>query len=740
MARAGNNPPKAQIATELSRELTLFQLTMMGVGMMIGAGVFLGIGNAIGIAGPGGLILTFTLNTLLALIAAMAYAELSSAVPKAGGAYNFARIAFGRGPSFLGGWIQWFASAVAGSAYALVFSVYTLGFLDQLGLLGWLPVPLAVAEKIVAVAVILAFVYVNYRGVSETGKAGALLALGQTCILGVIGVAGVAGLRRLCGAVAGLVAYLPGLFWLSSVTVGGWIGLALYVSAYLVSAGLLVRLFHRRFRRAWPLLAAMAWVGLELVRGRFATGFPYLLYGYTQHRFIALIQLAALTGVYGVSFVLVFLNAALACVVLEISKGRPDSRSSGRKWALLAASVAIAAVGLCALGGGAVAARVSMRQGPVVGVVQQNIPRVVSELVPPADIIEAGARVRELREALGPQMFDMVKESTEEYRKLDAYDAKVYGRIRDEIEKAARLSELLQGQGLRLLVWPETTVSVPLNIAPNLNPDERSRDVQQFTLRTLRRLGESMDCYMLVGAPTLFALSAGYVEHVRYGTTVKDFGNSALMFTPQGEFAGRYDKMHLVPFGEYVPLRQYLPFLQKFTPMTRSITPGTEAVIFTLPTRQGQVVRFGALICYEDVVPELVRLFRLKGAQFLVNLTDEGWYRPAGELRQHAAMAVFRAVETRTTVVRAANTGISCFINPRGEVYALVQKAEGGRTHIRNVEGALSAPIQLCDQLTPYTRYGDVFAWACLVLAVALPMVRRFSPSVHRGTRRPTQP
>ena len=191
MAGAGNNPPKAQITTELSRELSLFQLTMMGVGMMIGAGVFLGIGNAIGLAGPGGLMLTFTLNTLLALIAAMSYAELSSAIPKAGGAYNFARIAFGRAPSFLGGWIQWFASAVAGSAYSLAFSVYTLGFLQQLGLLGWLPVPLAVAEKIVAAAVVLAFVYVNYRGVSETGKTGALLALGQTCILGVIGVAGV---------------------------------------------------------------------------------------------------------------------------------------------------------------------------------------------------------------------------------------------------------------------------------------------------------------------------------------------------------------------------------------------------------------------------------------------------------------------------------------------------------------------------------------------------------------------
>ena len=104
-----------QITTELSRNLNLLHITMMGVGMMIGAGVFLGVGNAVGIAGPRGVILTFALNAVIALFTAMSYAELSSAVPRAGGAYNFARIAFGRGPSFLAGWMEWFASSVAGS-------------------------------------------------------------------------------------------------------------------------------------------------------------------------------------------------------------------------------------------------------------------------------------------------------------------------------------------------------------------------------------------------------------------------------------------------------------------------------------------------------------------------------------------------------------------------------------------------------------------------------------------------
>ncbi|MBW1753691.1 MAG: amino acid permease, partial [Deltaproteobacteria bacterium] len=110
------------IATELSRNLTLLQVTMMGVGMMIGAGVFLGVGNAVRIAGPGGVILTFALNAVIALFTAMSYAELSSAIPKAGGAYNFARIAFGRGTSFIAGWMEWFASSVAGSLYAVTFA------------------------------------------------------------------------------------------------------------------------------------------------------------------------------------------------------------------------------------------------------------------------------------------------------------------------------------------------------------------------------------------------------------------------------------------------------------------------------------------------------------------------------------------------------------------------------------------------------------------------------------------
>lgn len=179
------------IQSELSRELTLFHITMMGLGMMIGAGVFLGIGNAIHEAGPGGVLLTFAFNGVIAIFTAMAYAELSSAIPRAGGAYNFARLAFGRGPSFIAGWMEWFASSVAGSLYAVTFAIYVVRYFQGLGLLDWVPFSTTFTEKTVALLIAAFFITINYRGASETGKVGAFFTLGQTLFLIFIGIIGI---------------------------------------------------------------------------------------------------------------------------------------------------------------------------------------------------------------------------------------------------------------------------------------------------------------------------------------------------------------------------------------------------------------------------------------------------------------------------------------------------------------------------------------------------------------------
>ena len=178
---------------ELSRELSLFHITMMGLGMMIGAGVFLGMGISISKAGPGGVVLTFALNGLLAIFTAMSFAELSSAIPRAGGAYNFARIGFGRQASFLAGWMEWFASSVAGSMYAMTFAIYTLLFIKGviLGIDQADTNSITWAERGLAVATAALFIYINYRGASETGKIGAIITMGQTIFVVAIGVVGI---------------------------------------------------------------------------------------------------------------------------------------------------------------------------------------------------------------------------------------------------------------------------------------------------------------------------------------------------------------------------------------------------------------------------------------------------------------------------------------------------------------------------------------------------------------------
>jgi len=171
--------------------MSLFQVTMMGAGMMIGAGVFVATGIGIGIAGPGGILVAFSLNGLLAFLSVMTYAELGSALPKAGAGYSYVQESSGGFLGFITGWISWFGQSVAGGLYAITFAKYTLHFLSGFDFFADLELNLAVYERIVAVALALLFIYINYRGASETGKAGAIIAIGQTVVLFVIGIAGV---------------------------------------------------------------------------------------------------------------------------------------------------------------------------------------------------------------------------------------------------------------------------------------------------------------------------------------------------------------------------------------------------------------------------------------------------------------------------------------------------------------------------------------------------------------------
>ena len=200
---------KREIESELSRELSLFHITMMGVGMMIGAGVFVCTGISIGKSGPGGILIAFALNGLIALFTGMSFAELSSAIPRAGGGYDYVRESF-RGPwGFITGWMLWFASSVAGSLYAITFSMYTLHFLKNFEIFHGLGLENLVVEKTIAATIAIIFIYINYRGASETGLAGSLMAIGQTITLAIVAIAGFVTVFRQPSKLENFTPFLP---------------------------------------------------------------------------------------------------------------------------------------------------------------------------------------------------------------------------------------------------------------------------------------------------------------------------------------------------------------------------------------------------------------------------------------------------------------------------------------------------------------------------------------------------
>jgi apolipoprotein N-acyltransferase len=184
----------------------------------------------------------------------------------------------------------------------------------------------------------------------------------------------------------------------------------------------------------------------------------------------------------------------------------------------------------------------------------------------------------------------------------------------------------------------------------------------------------------------------------------------AKLLAPDGQVVYRYHKMRLVPFGEYVPLQPLLTLggrvTAKLVRQVADFTPGKEAVVAEVDGH-----RLGAFICYESIFPHLIRRFTAQGAELLVNVTNDGWYGRTSAPYQHLAMTVFRAVENGRYLVRAANTGITAVIDPRGRV--LSRTALFDRTVLVGEAGFVSVP-------TFYSRHGDVFAWGCLAAAAAV--------------------
>jgi apolipoprotein N-acyltransferase len=234
-----------------------------------------------------------------------------------------------------------------------------------------------------------------------------------------------------------------------------------------------------------------------------------------------------------------------------------------------------------------------------------------------------------------------------------------------------------------LVVWPET----PAPFYLNEDADFRAR-MQDIA----RRLG----AYFLVG----------YIDAVGEGPS-----NSAGLLDPKGDQVSRYDKMHLVPFGEYVPLKNLLFFAESLTRQVGEFVPGTE---YTVSALDGHHI--STAICYESIFPNMVRQFVKRGSELLVVITNDGWFGQSSAPYQHLRMGVVRSVENRRYMVRTANTGISAIIDPYGRIETStpigIRTIVDGTAYFRS-------------DRTFYTQYGDVFAYANVIVLAGLFVRRR---------------
>jgi apolipoprotein N-acyltransferase len=407
------------------------------------------------------------------------------------------------------------------------------------------------------------------------------------------------------------------------------------------------RSWHRE-RSIAPLVwgAPVLWVGLEYVKSVLFSGFPWMDLGYGLFSQPKLIQAADLGGHHLLSFALVLCNGL---VVAMIDRQRRSVRWNVRfEQRLLIAAVAF----LVFIGG------YSLVRYQVIGSI--------------------AARSMQARVAVVQGNIDQAVKWSAEFKAatLDTYS------------KLSR--QVMQGQDIELVVWPETA----LPFYPQQDP--LMQRVSDFTARH--------NAWLLTGAP-LFSLppQSDGGQQIRYY-------NGAILIGPDGRLYGRHAKQHLVPFGEYVPLRRFLPFLEPLVVSVGDFSPGEEKG----PLELGPM-RLGMLICYESIFPQIAHDAVLRGANLLVNLTNDAWYGRSSAPHQSLAMAVFRAVENKRSLIRAANTGISGMVDPRGHV--LTESA-------LFAEAALMAQAPMLEITTVFNRQGYRFGAACAMGLVVLLVVR----------------
>jgi apolipoprotein N-acyltransferase len=489
------------------------------------------------------------------------------------------------------------------------------------------------------------------------------------------------------GYAAGFAFYLGSLYWLLNIPyrwhgiplgpAAGWLSLSAYLAVYpatwvwLLSdarnpgglQGVPTRSWAQR--TLWALYGAAAWVALEMVVARMFTGFPWNLLGSTQFQITPLIQIASVTGIYGVSFLIVWTSLSLLSAVLMVLF-RPTVRAVWMKEILLPLAVVMI-------------------------------------------LFSAGVRkIRALPEPQRTLKVTLVQPSIPQTLIWDTEnDTERFGQL-------LGLAALALTNHPELMIWPEAGVPSYARWDTNIYP-------------AITNLVAQHHAWLILGSDDL-----GRPANAKSEDDF-EYYNASFLVDRGGDFVRRYRKRNLVVFGEYVPLVKWLPFVKWFTPISGGFTPGEHPVPFALTDLQ---VKTSVLICFEDVFPQLSREYADDDTDFLVNLTNNGWFGEGAAQWQHAAGGVFRAVENGLPLVRCCNNGLTCWIDARGRLRQIFRDERGTIYG----PGSMTAEIPLLNfgerrEATFYHRNGDVFGWACVAVVVSRllgKLFRRFKLGIRK--------
>ncbi|MFI5455850.1 MAG: apolipoprotein N-acyltransferase [Isosphaerales bacterium] len=479
--------------------------------------------------------------------------------------------------------------------------------------------------------------------------------------------------------VGGFVFWLLALEWLRMLDANAWLGwfvMALVFSLWWPAFLALTRWAVFRLQVPLLLAAPITWVGLEYARAYFLTGFPWYYLAHSQFRHLYLIQIADFSSSLGISFLIAIVNAMLVDLLTLplFRRSKQGRRLMGRQNVRLCLVTILLGTTLC-YG----AFRVSTAQfhdGPKLALLQSNI---------------------------------------EQRHKLKGDPLKIIAELAGLIERSLARTGLPD-----LIVWPETSYPYGfIAVDPAIESSALERQVRSITEKL--SVGEWLERRNVIAGDLHFRtdearvpMLVGSIYYDHQPRAVEKY-NSAILFKPGLRTIHFYHKMHLVPFGEYFPLIETLPWLAALTPYhgekVQSLSFGREPL--TLPLGP---YRLAVSICFEDTIPQVINRFFRAAADghqpdILINLSNDGWYHGSAELDIHLAIGVFRAVEHRVPLARAVNTGLTALVDGNGEIREALPK---------ETQGVLSVTVPLDDRTSCYSRWGDWLGLSCLAVSIGL--------------------